>query len=275
MRNQEHNKTIINLISSKKIPEWIQYLIGVIVLSLILCLSLAPDKLKPSGKMRLIIETIRNGSIEAKSKAIWKLQKNDPSESASAVFLLIDIIGDETTASREISEEYHRTQENLAAPFADLHEEKEITIGDLAVWSIRRIRQNLVIECVGDGGPTGKLAAVRKAINENLLPKLCSFNESVKRRVLKVLLGDSDPTPIETVLSCGLSDSSPNIRALSAGLFITYACTDKGRAKIAVPKLIELLDDPDESVSLIAHKALALTTGYDMGSSSTSWKEKN
>ncbi len=256
----------------REIPEWIQWIIVSVIMVLLVYFALKPAHLETSGKMTSIAEQIRQGSVETKNRAIAELEQTKAVDAASVTNLLIDIIDDETPADLSAAAQYHARRRQLAGGFSDSYVEKDVTIGDLAASALRRVRQNMIIECVGDG-PGHILAAVRKSIFDRLVPRLCSANETVKLRIIDVLQGDSVGIPAKTVVECCLDDSSPKVRAFSTALFITYGHADRSRAMIAVPKLIELVGDTEYGVSKLAQTALKAISGQDLGTDTQAWKD--
>jgi len=272
--SEHENRFKFNLGSGEGIPEWLQWCICIAILGTLMYYSVRIPELKPSRNMESIAESILHGNIFSKSNALWNLQKARPDDAATLINILIGAIDDETPADPEITQKYHERNKNLAGPFADFYTPETITIGDLSAFSIRRIRQNLVIETSGDGGPTMTLAAVRKTILKKVVPMLCSKNNIVRIRILKdIMLGDTDTSAIETLLSCCLNDPSADIRAYSIALFITYVHVDKNRALAAVPRIIDLIDDPDTKVRKVAYEVLKIISGTDFGTNADSWKE--
>lgn len=255
----------------EKIPEWAQYTIAFGVVAIIFFLALRPAQLKPSEKMKRILDQAQHGTVQSRSRAIWELPGNKPTEAAAATSVLIGMLGDETTVDDAVAREFHESQEKLAGQFADFYQGKAITIGDLAAWALRRIRQNLVIECVGDG-PTNVLVAVRKTFLSQMVPQLCSANQSVRYRILDVLSGDTDSRTIPTIMNCGLNDSDFKIRRHSAALFITHGHSSPKQSLVAVPKLIEFLGDNDDVLRSISHAALKAISGLDFGQDQNRWR---
>ena len=272
--NKNRDLFNFNLGTGENIPEWAQGVICVSVLGVLAFFALKTPDLKPTGKMQTVAETILHGNIALKSKALWELHNAKPDKAALLTNILIDIIDDETPVAAEIAQKYHERNQKLAGSFAGFYTPKTITVGDLAAFSLRRIKQNLIIETSGDGGPTTTLVAVRKAIATKVVPMLRSKNKIVRVRILKeILLGDSDPSPIDTVISSCLGDADVSIRAYSAGLFITYAHVDKKSTLVAVPKLIDLLNDSDLRVRHIAHTVLKTISENDFGTDADAWRK--
>jgi hypothetical protein len=272
--NNNEKKVNFNIGTGENIPEWVQWFICIAVLGVIAFYSFKTPELKPAGKMQTVADSIISGDISSKSRAMWELQNASSVEAASLVNILIDSINDETPADPEIAEKYHARKEELIGPLAGFYTKKTITIGDLAAFSINRIRRKLLIDTAGDGGPTTTLVAVRKVISNKIIPMLRSENEIIRIRILsEVLPGDTDPSPIDTLLSCCLEDSSATIRKYALIPFITYVHSSRGKVMIAVPKIIDLLNDPDEQVRYIAHRILTITSGTDMGTNADQWKE--
>jgi hypothetical protein len=230
------------------------------------------DPLRITDELKVDIELIKQGDAAQKGKAIIDIGNMPATDSAPVVPFLITLLADETPLAGSMPRDLKKERIAWMGPLAMQMTDDRITLGLAAAQLIKKIRGNLVMESSATDGPSHILRSVRKELDAKLPELLCSDNKILKARMLVLLMGDpEDPAPIAGVISCGLSDNSPDILFLSAGLFMGYGYTYPKACLPAVPHLIMLLSHPQKNIAEAAHGSLAVISGSDFGMDKDRW----
>jgi len=242
-----------------KIPKWLEWASVPIVLGALAFFTFKTPTLEPNDRTRGLSERMASEDVAECCRAVWSVLELKPDDAVTLTHELIGLLTDETEADEETAEAYHRNMEKRAGPLSGFYVPKTIRIGDLAAHVLGCIWKNLVIETAGEGGPTTLLAAYRKAVNQKVVPMLCTGGSEVKTRILwDVLVGDTDSSPMQTVIACCLSDANAQVRAASLALFFTYVHSDRSKVLAVRPQIEALKADPDPGVRMLAGHVLDL-----------------
>jgi hypothetical protein len=230
------------------------------------------DPLRITDELKVQIDRIKQDDITQKGKALIEIGNMPATDSAPVVPFLITLLADETPLDGSMPRDLKKERIAWMGPLAMQMTDDKITLGLASAQLIKKIRGNLVMESSATDGPSHILRSVRKELDAKLPELLCSENKILKARMLVLLMGDpEDPTPIPSVISCGLNDSSPDILFLSAGLFMGYGYTNPKACLPAVPDLILLLSHPQKNIAESAHGSLVVISGSDFGMDKDKW----